>query len=37
MRTTQKPHLGESVGFAAVLALMSLGIIALMLFESKVF
>lgn len=34
MRTVQSPHLGQSIGLALVLLLMSAGVILLMTFES---
>lgn len=34
MKTSTKPHLGQSVAFAIVLASMSLGVIALMILAS---
>jgi hypothetical protein len=34
MKTSSQPHLGQSIGFALVLALMSIGVIVLMIFES---
>ncbi len=37
MRTAQKSHLGQSIGLALVLALMSVGIILVMTLESGVF
>ncbi|BAU67039.1 hypothetical protein STA3757_44470 [Stanieria sp. NIES-3757] len=37
MRTSSQNHLGQSIAFAAVLALMSIGVILLMTLESGVF
>jgi hypothetical protein len=34
MKTTSKPHLGQSIGFALVLAFMSIGVLVLMTLES---
>ena len=34
MKTSTKPHLGQSVAFAIVLASMSVGVIMLMIFAS---
>ncbi len=34
MKTSTQPHLGQSVAFAIVLALMSLGVIVLMTLAS---
>ena len=36
MRTTNTRHLGQSVGLALVLALMSVGIILVMIFASGI-
>ena len=37
MRVPQQNHLGQSIGLAIVLVLMSVGVIALMLVGSSVF
>jgi hypothetical protein len=37
MRTSYQHHLGQSVAFALVLALMSIGVIVLMTLESGLF
>ncbi len=34
MKTSTKPHLGQSVAFAVVLASMSIGVIVLMILAS---
>ena len=34
MKTSTRPHLGQSVGFAIVLAIMSVGVIVLMTLAS---
>lgn len=34
MKTSTQPHLGQSVGFAIVLAVMSIGVIVLMTLAS---